>query len=95
MQYIRDCIIFYEYKNVHRIYEKTFLILTKMQYFVQNFLTFLKKNFIDKYICNITLIIHLIKITEELQRKIGGLDFVERVFLHVDYQCDGKLDGNI
>lgn len=34
-------------------------------------------------------------ITEELQRKIGGLDFVERVFLHVDYQCDGKLDGNI
>lgn len=33
MQYIRDCIIFYEYKNVHRIYEKTFLILTKMQYF--------------------------------------------------------------
>jgi len=32
-------------------------------------------------------------ITEDLQRKIGELDFVERAFLHVDYQCDGHLDG--
>lgn len=33
-------------------------------------------------------------ITEALQRKINALNFVERVFVHVDYCCDGHLDGN-
>lgn len=33
-------------------------------------------------------------ITEALERKIRSLDFVERVFVHVDYECDGKLDGH-
>ncbi|KAH7729310.1 cation efflux family protein [Aphelenchoides avenae] len=31
-------------------------------------------------------------ITEALDHKIRALDFVERVFLHVDYYCDGKHD---
>lgn len=33
-------------------------------------------------------------ITELLQQKINALDFVERVFVHVDYCCDGSVDGN-
>lgn len=33
-------------------------------------------------------------ITEALDQKIKMLDFVERVFIHVDYRCDGNEDGN-
>ncbi|KAI6175819.1 Cation diffusion facilitator family transporter [Aphelenchoides bicaudatus] len=33
-------------------------------------------------------------ICETLQNKINTLDFVERTFVHVDYWCDGKHDGN-
>ncbi|KAI1731043.1 cation efflux family domain-containing protein [Ditylenchus destructor] len=32
-------------------------------------------------------------LTEALEQKIKALDFVERVFAHVDYRCDGHLDG--
>lgn len=33
-------------------------------------------------------------LTEALERKIRSLEFVERVFIHVDYQCDGWLGGH-
>ncbi|KAF7633322.1 ZT_dimer domain-containing protein [Meloidogyne graminicola] len=33
-------------------------------------------------------------LTEALERKIKSLEFVERVFIHVDYQCDGWLGGH-
>uniref|UniRef100_A0A7E4ZV08 ZT_dimer domain-containing protein n=1 Tax=Panagrellus redivivus TaxID=6233 RepID=A0A7E4ZV08_PANRE len=32
-------------------------------------------------------------IAETLEFKIRGLEFVERVFVHVDYRCDGREDG--
>uniref|UniRef100_A0A915E541 Cation efflux protein cytoplasmic domain-containing protein n=1 Tax=Ditylenchus dipsaci TaxID=166011 RepID=A0A915E541_9BILA len=32
-------------------------------------------------------------LTEALEQKIKALDFVERVFVHVDYRCDGDFDG--
>lgn len=32
-------------------------------------------------------------LTEALEQKLKSLDFVDRVFLHVDYRCDGHLDG--
>jgi len=32
-------------------------------------------------------------IAEQLEQKIKTLNFVERVFVHVDYRCDGKEDS--
>ncbi|KAI6181162.1 Metal tolerance protein 4 [Aphelenchoides besseyi] len=33
-------------------------------------------------------------ICESLQEKISSLDFVDRCYVHVDYWCDGRVDGN-
>jgi divalent metal cation (Fe/Co/Zn/Cd) transporter len=33
-------------------------------------------------------------LSEALEKKICALEFVERAFIHVDYQCDGRFDGN-
>lgn len=33
-------------------------------------------------------------ITEDLEKKLKLLDFVDRIFVHVDYRCDGNDDGN-